>query len=254
MNKKENFILVYDSGLGGLSTLKELLTFCPDRNFLYIADFLNSPYGNKTKTEIQNIVLKNINFFSKKFNIKAIVFACNTITAVGIDLVRKKYNIPVIGAEPAVLPALRANSKKILVLSTFATRKYSKLLKSYKKDERFLFFAPKNLAQLIDENYFKDSQKIENYLKRELKRFVLKVDAIVLGCTHYCLIKKELKNIFGNSMFFDGNQGIAKRLNVLVKDSVIKQNIKLVSTDKNKQNLLCSCFKKFVKGEDKCAD
>lgn len=255
--KKKGYILFLDSGLGGLSTLFCAREIMQNENFFYLADFLNSPYGNKTKKNIEEIVLKNIEEISSKFNIKCIVLACNTATAACAENLRKKLNVRVVGAEPAILPAFRMGCKKILVLSTSSTKKYNKLLKEYKNDERLLLFCPKKLASLIDTNLF-DKEKINTYLNRTIKKLNGKIDGIVLGCTHYVLIKEEIKNIFGGIRTFDGNLAIAKRIfNVLTEFQKSKVGeVKLFSTDQKKQKFLEKAYKKFcLKEEGKgCAD
>ena len=243
-------ILFFDSGLGGLTTLLIAQKVLPNENYIYVADFLNSPFGNKTKKDIKNLVTKNIKFYIKKYNPKCIVLACNTATAVCIKSLRSEVEIPIIGTEPAIKEALRLNSRKTLILCTQATKRYSQLLKSF--SDNLAFFCPRKLAELIDQNFLYNMQKIKAYLNKSLKKFAHKFDACVLGCTHYSLVKTEIENILG-FMVVDGNFGVAKQVEKVIKEKNKIGKTLLISTDLNRQNLLYKSYKK-LKGEKLCAE
>ena len=114
---------IFDSGIGGLTVLAEALKEIPKGEFIYFADTGNVPYGTKSKEEVKDLVLRAGEFlYSKK--IDALVVACNTATSIGIEELRKKYNVPIIGMEPAVKLALnKEDNKKVLVMSTDLTLK-----------------------------------------------------------------------------------------------------------------------------------
>jgi len=207
--------LFIDSGLGGLTTLFQTQALLPNEEFIYCADFKNSPYGNKTLKQIQNIVLHNLKYFYAEFQPKSVVFACNTATATTIQEVRKHYpSVVVVGAEPAIKPALQSGKKKILVLCTKGTLNESNLVqlfKIYKKD-MLDFCVLSELATLIDNYYSSNPQLIHKYLVEKLSSYKGKVDGVVLGCTHYIIVGESIKHILGDIPVFNGNMGIAKRL------------------------------------------
>ena len=99
MNKNK-YILVYDSGIGGLTTLASIMLKNKNQNYIYYADTKNCPYGNKCNTQLQNIIINNIKRLTSEYNITHIVLACNTATTVAISKLRTLFNIPIIGTEP----------------------------------------------------------------------------------------------------------------------------------------------------------
>ncbi len=242
-------ILVFDSGIGGISTLCFLENKLKGEDFLYVADFLNSPYGNKPKKEIEKLVLSTLKKYVETFHPKSVVVACNTATAVCIKKLRKFFSIPIFGCEPAVKMAKNCGCKNILVLCTRATKKYSEFLKGFCDIK---VYSPQKLAGIIDENFF-DKNTINQYLQKCLMKFRKKFDCVVLGCTHYCLFKKEIENILGCKSF-EGNKNIATHVKTVLKN--IRNNggtTKLISTDNLKQQYLEECYKK-IKGEKICVE
>jgi len=207
--------LFIDSGLGGLTTLFQTQALLPNEDFIYCADFKNSPYGNKTLKQIQNIVLHTLKHYYAKFKPKSVVFACNTATATTIQEVRKRYpSLVVVGAEPAIKPAIKSDAKKILVLCTKITLNQSNLVKLFRihKKDILDFCVLPELATLIDNNYSSNPQLIHKYLVEKLATYKGKVEGVVLGCTHYIIVGENIKHILGNVKLFDGNMGIANRL------------------------------------------
>lgn len=242
-------ILFFDSGIGGLTTLLEVQKIMFLENFVYVADFLNSPYGNKTKKQIFELAYSSILKYIKKYKPKCVVLACNTLTSVAIKLFRKKFSIPFVGCEPAVKVAKKDNKKNVLVLCTRATKKYSKYLKH---TQNITIFSPNKLSKLVDENYLENKNLIVKYLKKQLKKF-LGFDAAVLGCTHYVLLKKEIENIL-NAKAYEGNTAIANRIFKIIPKSTHKiGKTTLISTKKDRQKLLNESYRK-IKGEKLCVE
>lgn len=123
MNDKYNPIGFFDSGLGGISVLKESIKLLPNENFIYFGDSINAPYGSKSIEEIRELTNKAIEFLISK-NVKAIVIACNTATSASVNELRDKYSkdIPILGIEPALKPASLSNKKgSIVVMATERT-------------------------------------------------------------------------------------------------------------------------------------
>ena len=227
------YILFYDSGIGGLSTLTETLKTISGKRFLYYADDLNCPYGNKTDEEIKDLVTKNIIKIICKYNIDLIVFACNTITACVVENLRERLGTEIIGTEPAVVPALRkSKSKHILVLATNATIRQDKYLKLINAQTgKITSLNMSNLAEKIEcqlskkhvADYSEEFRIIESTLKDNPA-----IDEIVLGCTHYSFIKEEIKRL--GLEVIDGNYGVAKRVAEIAGagDTNKKNKVKLI--------------------------
>ena len=189
---------VFDSGVGGISVLRELYALMGNENFIYFGDSANAPYGEKTKEEVRALSFE----VAKKLmdmGVKALVIACNTATSAAAKELREKYGdkLSIIGLEPALKPAVMENKgKTIAVMATPLTlreEKFLGLLASYEKDAKIIPLEAPGLAEMIEKGIL-EGEKIENYLK-ELFADLPKVDALVLGCTHYPLIKDTIKKV-----------------------------------------------------------
>lgn len=208
---------ILDSGIGGVTVLKEILKLLPNEQYIYYSDSVHNPYGEKKKEEVFQYVDKIIQFFLKK-RCKAIVFACNTATALAVDEIRKKYeDIPIIGIEPAY-KMVHDNSinKKALVMATPGTiesKKFLDLFHHYDNRKTVILSCP-NLAYFIEND---NMEKIKTYLK-EILPINSGIEVVVLGCTHYPLIKKEIESLLGSVEFYDGGIGVANRLYHVLKD------------------------------------
>jgi glutamate racemase len=201
----KNQIGFFDSGIGGLTLLKCAVKILPNENFIYYGDNKNAPYGNKSKSEIFTLVDKAFRYFDRK-KVKAVVIACNTVTAECVEELRLKYTFKIIGVEPAVKPAVRSGGKSIVLCTkaTAASFKFQKLL----YDIKDIKVVPKsNLADLIEKNIYRlNEMDFEDVFKD-----IINFDNIVLGCTHYIFLKDILKKR-GFNKIFDGNEGTANYL------------------------------------------
>lgn len=224
-----NPIGIFDSGMGGLSVLYQAVKVLPNENYIYYADTDNVPYGLKTNEQINKYLDNAFEFFTKK-NVKAVVIACNTATSVGIENERQKYNIPIIGIEPAVKPAIKINKeKRILLIATPVTikeKKLENLLKEFDKDNKVDLLALPRLVEFAEKEEFASS-KVENYLKQEFKKLNLEnYSELVLGCTHFNYFKPTLKKIFNDNInILDGNEGIVNRLKNVLNEKEILGNV-----------------------------
>ncbi|GHU99748.1 glutamate racemase [Clostridia bacterium] len=229
VSRPSNPIGIFDSGAGGLTVLKECRALLPAEDFIYYADNANVPYGNKPREIIERLTADATKRLIG-YGVKAIVLACNTATAASAAALRARYNIPVIGLEPALKPAARyAQGGKVLVLATEATvkrEKFARLLKVYGNGNTLV--APqKDLARLIEEN-LDDLSVLEAKAERAVAPHRENLKAVVLGCTHYIFIKEYLQRAAGPDVaFFDGNAGTARQLrrrleeNGLLKGKII---------------------------------
>ena len=226
------FVGILDSGIGGLSILKA----CADRmlnvNFVYLADTKYAPYGNKSKKEILQTVNNATNYLIDNYNIKVLILACNTATVTCIDELRKRHDIQIIGVEPAVKKAIL--HKKILILSTRATKKNSKLLKYYKKYKNIKLVAKRDWAHLIDCN-IDNLENIQNKFSINYKNNKCNDLAVVLGCTHYSFLKSILKIKYPQYTFYDSAEDIAKKLEEIpnIDEYCGKRLIKCISSQNN---------------------
>ncbi|MBQ6497138.1 MAG: glutamate racemase [Bacilli bacterium] len=201
---------VFDSGLGGLSVLKELRKILPDEDYIYYADSINVPYGEKTDEELLELTSKIVDYMIKE-DCKLIVIACNTATTSCMLKLREKYpDIVFVGTVPAIKVAYDYNYKDTIILSTPYTTKSKRvqeLIHDYKRDDQNLYLVSgENLAGLIEED---SKEEIDKVLERILGEYRGKVDSIVLGCTHYSLIKEEISRVLPNIAILDGCVGIS---------------------------------------------
>src|SRR3989339_142279 len=194
---------IFDSGVGGLSVLKEVRKLLPFESISYFADSGNCPYGSKTREEILLLARKHIEFLLEK-NCKLIVIACNTITAVAIDQFRSEYGIPFIGMEPALKPAaLQTRTKKIGILATENTFNGRLFKQTFEKHANGLdgFIQPGyGLVELVEKGE-QDSEAARQLLERYLTPMMEKgADTLVLGCTHYPFLKDMIQKVAGNRL------------------------------------------------------
>jgi glutamate racemase len=232
MNKKNNqSIGIFDSGVGGLSVLRELKHLLPNENFIFLADQLYLPYGEKSKRELIKRALKITDYFVNHFNIKMMVLACNTSTCSTIETLRKKYSFPIVGTVPAIkLAAKKTKSQTVAVISTPSTSKsqaLKKLIKDNCQNINVLNIGCKNLANVVDRGEL-DSLEVNNLLLKYLKRVKNSdADYLVLGSTHYPFLKKSIKKIFGSHIkLIDGGKAIARQTKLLLKTNLISNNQK----------------------------
>lgn len=202
-------IAFFDSGIGGLTVLAECKKHLPNELFYYYGDNNYAPYGNRSEQQIFKRVKKAMRLFCR-LKVKAVVLACNTVTAVCVDALRKKYSFPIIGAEPAVQLAAKSGGE-IFILVTRATyesqrfrRLCNKVAEKYPM-ARLRAFACDGLAGAIEKNITKEDFDYSPYLPEGNPTYV------VLGCTHYIYIKSQLQERYQCEVL-DGNEGIARRL------------------------------------------
>lgn len=208
----------FDSGIGGITVLYEALKTLPNEDYLYYADTLNVPYGPKPKNQVKKHIFDAIEFIINE-EVKAIVIACNTATSVAIEDLRAKYDIPIIGMEPAVKPAVEINknsNKRILVTATALTLKEDKLKHLITKldNEHVVDLLPLPGLVQFSEKFEFNEEIVLPYLREELNKYDLSnYETIVLGCTHFSFYKNIFKKLLpSNTNIIDGNIGTVKNL------------------------------------------
>jgi glutamate racemase len=209
-------IAFFDSGIGGLTVLKQALAALPNEEYLYFADTRNVPYGVRPKDEVLSLILSAAEFLARQ-DIRALVVACNTATSAAIGELRRRYPFPVIGMEPAVKPALARNAgKKVLVAATSLTLRESKLetlivrLDSSHRVER------RELDGLVTfaERFDFDSPLVRGYLEEKFAHTDWsQYETLVLGCTHFIYYRSLLQALAGDGVqLLDGNAGTVNHL------------------------------------------
>lgn len=216
----------YDSGLGGIKTLKDILDMGLKGEIFFLADEKNKPYGTKTPDEVKKIAIENVQKLVD-LGCEIVVVACNTATSVAIETLREIFsNIEIIGTEPAVKLAVKEHTnKKILVIATTITvngEKLYKLINSLDAEKNIDLLATDKLVKLVeDENFSHNQIEINEYIYEFLKPYNLaEYSHIILGCTHFPIVKENIQEIvkdYGIKVI-DGNEGIGKNLFTKIKN------------------------------------
>ena len=233
---QNNPIGVIDSGVGGISVLKCIRAYLPHENLIYVADSKFAPYGEKANEEITRRVLTAFYFLNKQ-EVKSVVVACNTATAASIQIVRDKFNYPIIGMEPAVKPAsLMSKNKVVGVLATSGTllsAKFSALLEHHSNDIHFITQPCFGLVELVEKGDL-ESSALTALLKKYIDPLLKEdIDTLVLGCTHYSFIKPAIQKLMPDHIkIVETGDAVANYLNhVLIEKHLLNENTALGTTD-----------------------
>ena len=217
MQKQDRPVAFFDSGLGGISVLRETVRLLPQENYLYYGDSLHAPYGVKSEAQIQALSLAAAEHLVSA-GAKAIVVACNTATSAAIGLLRQTYpDIPVIGTEPALKPAVeKYPGGRILVMATPMTirqEKFQALKAQYDDQAEIIGLACGGLMEFVERGELRGAA-LDAYLFDKLGPYLkVPVDAIVLGCTHYPFLTGAIRRIVGRGPeILDGSHGVAMQL------------------------------------------
>lgn len=200
----ENPIGIFDSGVGGLTVVREVIRQLPSENIVYFGDTARLPYGSKSRDTVIRYSKQIVNFLKTK-GVKAVVVACNTASAQALDVIQEELNIPAIGvvkpgAYVAAQTTRNGNIGVIATEGTINTHIYSTVLHEYDPKLKVIGKACPLLVPLVEEGLLEDSVTVE-IASRYLN--VLKetdIDTLVLGCTHYPLIRKTIGKIMGDSV------------------------------------------------------
>lgn len=221
-------IVLFDSGVGGTSILKEIVALLPHENFIYLADSKNAPYGIRTPEEILELSLKNTEL-AIGMKAKIIVIACNTATTNAISQLRSLYPQPFVGIEPAIKPAaLNSEVKTIGVLATKGTLS-SELFKQ--TSEMFahgidvIEVVGKGIVEAVEGGWSSDETFLEQ-LKVQLQPFIKEgIDYLVLGCTHFPYIIPQLKQLLpANVKIIDSGRAVAKQTQAILEKNKLKNS------------------------------
>lgn len=217
MEKRNLPVAVFDSGVGGISVLRQMVRLLPRENFYFFGDSVHAPYGTKRLEEIQKLTTENIAYMANK-GIKAIVVACNTATSAAIALLREQYtDIPVVGIEPALKPAvMEKKNARVLVMATPMTvmaDKFQNQMARFEKQATVIPLGCPGLMEFVEAGKL-EGPELDSYLRELLAPYLKEeIDAVVLGCTHYPFVKKAIAQVMGpKPHIIDGSEGTAREL------------------------------------------
>ena len=228
---KEHPIAVFDSGVGGISVLREMVKEMPWEDFLFYGDSKNAPYGTKTKDEVREITFRHVEEFRRE-GVKAVAIACNTATSAAVRALRIEYpDLPIVGIEPAVKPACTENpGKRVLVMATPMTireEKFHKLMDRYRDMAEIIPLPCAGLMEFVEKGKA-GSKEVREFLKQLLWEYMEHpVDAVVLGCTHYPFVQKDIQAVLGSQVkIYDGAKGTARELHRRIKAAGLERENK----------------------------
>lgn len=222
-----NYIGVFDSGLGGLTVVKSLIETMPNENIIYFGDIAHVPYGTRSKEQITEYVMQDVKFL-QKFDIKAVVIACNTADSIARKKVEEVCPVPVFGVvKPAAKYAAESTkNNKIGVVATNATVNsgaYQKAIEKYNPAADVYAVACPLLVPLVEEGRFKRGDEVTEKVVSEYLEPLIKagVDTLVLGCTHYPLLMDIISDIVPDVSIINSGETAAR----LVKQELEKHGI-----------------------------
>ncbi len=208
---KKKTVIFLDSGVGGLSILKSIYKYLKNIKIIYFMDDLKFPYGNKNYLYITKRIHKIIKYLNKIYHIYTLILACNTATIISINYLKKKFKFPIIGTFPSIKKSIHKTKKKIILLiGTYLTinswyiknliknnsPKNIKIIKKYSSELVYL-------AELKIKKNKINLNKIKNIFKKEKK--IKNLDTIIIGCTHYNFLTKEIKKVFHKKIYLIKN-------------------------------------------------
>lgn len=225
MGGKEDYIAVFDSGVGGLSVLRQLRRCLPGEKFLYFGDSANAPYGTRTVEEVRALTFAAVERLLPR-GLKALVVACNTATSAAIRQLRESYpDLIVIGIEPALkLAAQRFPGGRVGVMATPMTlreEKFHELLDTWGAVCAFRLLPAPDLVELVEAGKG-NSTEAEDLIRRVLGKDTDRMDAVVLGCTHYPFAAEAISRVLGEDIpLLDGGEGTARE----TKRRLLEENL-----------------------------
>lgn len=223
MNTKEDYIGVFDSGVGGISVLRHLRRLMPNEKFLYYGDSANAPYGTRSKEEVKALSFAVAERLMER-GLKALVVACNTATSAAVADLRDKYpDLIIVGIEPALkLAADRFPGGGIGVMATPMTlreEKFARLLHRYESECSIYKIPAPWLVEIVEHGQV-DTRANINLLQKLFIPYRGRLDALVLGCTHYPFASHTIGKILGPQVeILDGGDGTARETRRRLRDA-----------------------------------
>ena len=207
---------VFDSGVGGLSVLREIRTALPSEDLIYVADSGYAPYGDRPEEFIQSRATTIVQFLISQ-QAKAVVVACNTATGIAIEALRAEFSIPLVAIEPAVKPAAALTRSGIVGIlattQTLSSSKFSRLLAGQSEQVRFLLQPCPGLVERVEDGEL-SSPATRSLVERYVRPLVEQgADTLVLGCTHYPFLENVIRSVAGPAVsIIDPAVAVAREL------------------------------------------
>ncbi len=200
---EKGFIGVFDSGIGGISILKQMVDYMPNEKFIYLSDKENAPFGNKSDFELEKIAFENIMFLKNSYPLKCVVFGCNTLSVSVRQKIEYDLGIKIYGVFPPVEKYL-IKGEKVLLLGTVRT------IRNFENNSALDYIGFKGLASDVEHNMFNlKNVSIEKNIENSISKFIDKkgyYDRVILGCTHYVFLKNKIFNHFCPQNISSGNE------------------------------------------------
>lgn len=218
---------VFDSGVGGLSVFSELIKLLPNENYIYFGDTANLPYGSKTKEELVEISAKIFDFFKSK-NVKAVVMACNTTSALTYDVLKDKYDFK-------IYPVVQNVAKQIAddghtCIGVFATQgtinshAYRNEIKKHNPSTNVFEIACPEWVKIVENGLIEDKDSEENIKMHLEEMLVNNPDRIILGCTHYPYLLQTLSKFAPKDLFINPAKYFAQSIYNDLKENDLISN------------------------------
>ena len=229
MNKKHDYIAVFDSGVGGISVLRHLVRILPGERFVYYGDSANAPYGSRSTQEVRALTLAAVGKLLAEYPLKALVIACNTATAAAVNDVRAAHpELIVVGIEPALkVAADHFPGGRVGVLATEVTlreEKFDTLLHRFDENVTISKIPAPGLVELVEHGKV-DAPETEALLRKVLGPYLGKLDAVVLGCTHYPFARNAIRRVLGDDVvLLDGGEGTARETRRRLEQAGLLEN------------------------------
>ena len=214
---------VFDSGLGGLTSVQELHRQLPEERVIYLGDTARTPYGSKSPETIVKFATQNVDYLIAR-NTKMIIIACNTVTALALDALRQRYPaVPIIGViEPTVKKVVSSGCKKVGVIATKATigsDVYGRELRTMSPGIEVFSTACPAIVPLIEEG-LTDTDIMKLTVSHYMDDFVKEggFDDLILGCTHYPLVSRHIRNLYPNLRMYSSSAEVIREAAVILKE------------------------------------
>ena len=217
---------VFDSGLGGISVVRQLHASMPNERIVYFGDSANAPYGIKTPQEVRDLSFKIVEHFAS-LNVKAIVIACNTATSAAVKDLRAHYNMPIIGMEPALKLACDLGGGKpqrVIVAATPLTlreRKFAELMNRFTQNHKIFSRPCPDLVEIVENGDLGNKNIVMSALHKYFDSYDLtNIDSVVLGCTHFVFYKSYFREFLPDCVnIVDGNDGTIHHLKSVLESN-----------------------------------
>ncbi|KAA8829453.1 glutamate racemase [Bifidobacterium myosotis] len=221
---------VFDSGLGGISVVRQMVKDMPGEHVLYFGDSANAPYGTKTPEQVRALSFDIMEHFVKQ-GVKAVVIACNTATSAAVNDLRERYDIPIIGMEPALKIACDRGDvpsdphhipQRVIVAATPLTlreRKFAKLMDRFDSDNEIYKEPCPDLVEIVESGRLDNHDLVMRTLHGYFDQYDLdRIDSVVLGCTHFVFYRDYFRELLPErAAIIDGNEGTVRHLGVVLE-------------------------------------